>query len=106
MHGDVGEDRIEVGEDVVQGQNDELVPARKDVPEEMVSVDGFGLVDDDALLDDAASDGPLVNPVHLGGILREVVEVGVEEGGERHGRPPPRESSHAEAALMRTLHIS
>lgn len=53
-------------------------------------------MDDDALLNDAASDGPLVDPVHLGGILMEVVEVGVEEGGERC-------DLHLEKAHMRRL---
>ncbi|PNT76320.1 hypothetical protein BRADI_1g47036v3 [Brachypodium distachyon] len=46
----------------------------------MVNVEGVGEVDDDVLLDDAASGGPLVGPVYTGGALREVVEASVEEG--------------------------
>ncbi|PNT76321.1 hypothetical protein BRADI_1g47037v3 [Brachypodium distachyon] len=82
VHEAVWEGRVEVREDVVQGESDELAPAKKDAPEKMVNVEGVGEVDDSALLDDAASSGPLVDAVHPDGALREVVEASVEEEGD------------------------
>ncbi|KQK19222.1 uncharacterized protein LOC104581625 isoform X1 [Brachypodium distachyon] len=84
VHEAVWEGRIEVREDVLQGESDELAPAKKDAPEKMVNVEGVGEVDNNTLLDDAISGGPLVDPVLPGGALREVVEANVEEEGDLH----------------------
>ncbi|KQK19221.1 hypothetical protein BRADI_1g47035v3 [Brachypodium distachyon] len=68
----------------LKGESDELAPAKKDAPEKMVNVEGVGEVDNNTLLDDAISGGPLVDPVLPGGALREVVEANVEEEGDLH----------------------
>lgn len=93
-----GEDALDVGEDVVGGEEDRLAAAPENLAEEIVRVEGIGEGDGDHL--DADGVTKHVELVHHRRARWEVGKAGVEEvAGEPFGPPPPRRCPHTERGL-------
>ena len=87
----MGEDVVEVGEDVVGGERDKLASTPEHLAEEVVSVVGVGEGDVEAN-DEAVDGGPIVHLVeveHGRSARREVAVAGLEEEASQLSRAPP-----------------
>ena len=95
-----GEDGMEVGEDVVVCEGDELASRPKHLPKEKVGVEVVPEGDEEA--DDAAGVpvDVVLQSVHPGRALREVLVAGVEkELRELPRAPPPRDGPNTKPVL-------